>query len=105
MRGHKCARIDFFDYIFHLSNFQAGDYRVKNGLIERARGLLLAGNHEPLINYDSLGKDARLSAPTPDPYLPMLYVLGVRRNDGEVSFLVEGFDGGSVSMLSFVVAE
>jgi 4,5-DOPA dioxygenase extradiol len=72
---------------------------------ERVRGLLLEGNHEPLITYESLGKDAMLSAPTPDHYLPMLYVLAVRRKDDEVSFPVEGFDGGSVSMLSVVVAE
>ncbi len=72
---------------------------------ERVRGLLLEGNHEPLITYESLGKDAMLSAPTPDHYLPMLYVLAVRKEDDEVSFPVEGFDGGSVSMLSVVVTE
>ena len=67
---------------------------------ERARGLLRSGDHEPLINYESLGKDARLSAPTPDHYLPLLYVLALQRADDKVSFPVEGFDGGSVSMLS-----
>ena len=67
---------------------------------ERARGLLRSGDHEPLINYESLGKDARLSAPTPDHYLPLLYVIALRRGNDEVSFPVEGFDGGSISMLS-----
>jgi 4,5-DOPA dioxygenase extradiol len=67
---------------------------------ERARGLLLSGDHEPLINYESLGEDARLAAPTPDHYLPLLYVLALRRQDDAVSFPVEGFDGGSISMLS-----
>jgi len=66
---------------------------------ECARGLLLAGNHQPLINYESLGTDARLSIPTPDHYLPLIYVLGLQRENDEVSFPVEGFDGGSVSML------
>jgi 4,5-DOPA dioxygenase extradiol len=66
----------------------------------RARGLLRSGDHEPLINYESLGKDARLSAPTPDHYLPLLYVIALRRGNDEVSFPVEGFDGGSISMLS-----
>jgi 4,5-DOPA dioxygenase extradiol len=45
-----------------------------------------------------MGKDARLSAPTPDHYLPLIYVLGMQREDDEVTFPVEGFDGGSVSM-------
>jgi len=67
---------------------------------ERARGLLLAGDHEPLVHYESLGKDAMLSAPTPDHYLPLLYVIALRRENDEVSFPVEGFDGGSISMLS-----
>ena len=67
---------------------------------ELARGLMLAGNHEPLINYEALGRDATLSAPTPDHYLPLLYVLALRRQGEEVSFPVEGFDGGSISMLT-----
>jgi 4,5-DOPA dioxygenase extradiol len=70
---------------------------------ERARGLLEAGDHGPLVDYEALGGDARLSAPTPDHYLPLLYVIALRRGDDEVSFPVEGFDGGSVSMLTIRV--
>ncbi|MGZ4886344.1 MAG: 4,5-DOPA-extradiol-dioxygenase [Candidatus Aminicenantales bacterium] len=55
---------------------------------KKARALMLAGD------------DAPLSAPTPDHYLPLLYVLGLRRKDEKVSFPVEGVDGGSVSMLA-----
>jgi 4,5-DOPA dioxygenase extradiol len=67
---------------------------------ERARALLVAGDHGPLVAYETLGRDATLSAPTPDHYLPLLYVCALAR-DGEVpSFPVEGFDGGSVSMLT-----
>ncbi len=65
---------------------------------EKARSLMLSDDHEPLINYESLGKDALLSAPTPDHYLPLLYVLALRREGDEVAFPVEGFDGGSISM-------
>jgi 4,5-DOPA dioxygenase extradiol len=67
---------------------------------ESARELMLTGNHEPLVNYEAGGLDAQLSAPTPDHYLPLLYVLGARRENDEVSFPVEGFDGGSISMLT-----
>jgi 4,5-DOPA dioxygenase extradiol len=67
---------------------------------ERARELLLAGDHCPLVGYETLGRDAMLSVPTPDHYLPLLYVIAQMREGDEVSFPVEGFDGGSISMLS-----
>jgi 4,5-DOPA dioxygenase extradiol len=66
----------------------------------QARELLLAGDDDPLINYEQLGRDARLSAPTPDHFLPLLYVIALRREGEPVSFPVEGFDGGSISMLT-----
>ena len=40
------------------------------------------------------------SMPTPDHYLPLLYVIATRQPDDPVSFPVEGVDGGSVSMLA-----
>jgi len=66
----------------------------------QARELLLAGDDGPLIAYEDLGLDAMLSAPTPDHYLPLLYVIAQRRQGEEVRFPVEGFDGGSISMLA-----
>lgn len=69
----------------------------------RVRGLLLAGDHEPLVKYETLGREALLSIPTPDHYLPLLYVIGARQSDDEVTFPVEGVDGGSISMLTVQV--
>lgn len=66
----------------------------------RVRELLAQHQHEPLIAYDSLGRDALLAVPTPDHYLPLLYVLGLRRGEDALTFPVQGFDGGSVSMLA-----
>ena len=66
----------------------------------KARELILADNHEPLVFYESLGRDALLSAPTPDHYLPLVYILALKREGEAVSFPVEGFDGGSISMTS-----
>jgi 4,5-DOPA dioxygenase extradiol len=65
-----------------------------------AREMISSGNHEPLIDYELLGKDALLSAPTPEHYLPLLYILALQRDGEQASFPVEGFDGGSISMLS-----
>ena len=65
-----------------------------------ARDLMLAGEFSPLVNYETLGRNALLSIPTPDHYLPLLYVLGCRQKDETIRFPVEGVDGGSISMLS-----
>jgi len=65
-----------------------------------ARELLLKGEDGPLVKYETLGRDALLSAPTPEHYLPLLYVMALRRAGEAVSFPVDGFDGGSISMLT-----
>lgn len=59
-----------------------------------------AAKFGPLVEYEQLGSDAMLSAPTPDHYLPLLYVLAQHQPGEPVSFPVNGFDGGSISMLS-----
>jgi 4,5-DOPA dioxygenase extradiol len=69
----------------------------------RAKELLLAGDHTPLIDYESLGSDAMLSIPTPEHYLPLLYVAAQQRAGETVSFPIDGIEGGSLSMLSVVV--
>jgi len=68
-----------------------------------ARGLMLAGDVTPLVDYESLGRDARLAIPTPDHYLPLLYVIGARQQGEAITFPVEGVDGGSISMLAVEV--
>jgi len=65
----------------------------------RVRQALAAGDDVSLCAYETWGKDALLSCPTPDHYLPLLYIVGLRREGEVVSFPVEGFDGGSMSML------
>jgi len=67
---------------------------------QKARELMAAADHAPLIGYETLGQDALLSAPTPDHYLPLLYVLAQQQAGDDVSFPVDGFDGGSISMTS-----
>ena len=67
---------------------------------QQARAFLLAGNDAKLLRYELLGRDALLSVPTPEHYLPLVYVLGLRRAEDKVTFPVAGFDGGSISMLT-----
>ena len=70
---------------------------------KEARELIIEGKDRELVDYRSMGEDARLSVPTPDHFLPLLYILGLRREHEQVSFPVEGIEGGSLSMLSVCV--
>jgi 4,5-DOPA dioxygenase extradiol len=67
---------------------------------EQVRRHLVARDHAPLVSYPMLGADARLAVPTPEHYLPLLYVIALARDDDVISFPVDGIDGGSVSMLA-----
>ncbi|HET8555162.1 MAG TPA: 4,5-DOPA dioxygenase extradiol [Rhodanobacteraceae bacterium] len=64
------------------------------------RDLVQQNDHHALVNYASLGRDAGLSIPTPEHYLPLLYVLGASEKGETASFPAEGIEGGSISMLS-----
>jgi len=66
----------------------------------RLRALITARDFDAVVAYEAMGEDAALAAPTPDHFLPLLYVLAQHEADEPLSFPVEGFDGGSVSMLS-----
>jgi|SRR4051812_10406568 4,5-DOPA dioxygenase extradiol len=67
----------------------------------RVRELLLAEEYSPVVDYENqLGREADLAVPTPDHYLPLLYVVGTRTPSEPLTFPVEGVDGGSVSMLA-----
>lgn len=42
--------------------------------------------------------DGRMSHPTPDHWLPLIYALGATDRDDAVTYPIEGFDAGSLSM-------
>jgi 4,5-DOPA dioxygenase extradiol len=67
------------------------------------RQALARRDHAALIDYTAFGADARMSVPSPDHYLPLLYVLGTQAAEDEVSTVADGFQYGSLDMLSFAV--
>ena len=67
---------------------------------QETRDRILSGDARALIAYESLGRDATLSIPTPDHFLPLLYVLAACQPRDAASFPVAGVDGGSISMLA-----
>jgi 4,5-DOPA dioxygenase extradiol len=79
---------------------QVGAYPWAVRFDERVRRGLEARDYQSLVGYRELGEDARLSIPTPEHYLPLLYCMGIIEPDDALSFPVEGIAGGSISMLS-----
>jgi 4,5-DOPA dioxygenase extradiol len=66
----------------------------------RLKGLIQLGDHEAIIGYSKLGRSARLAVPTPEHYLPLLYVLGVQDKADDVAFFADKVTLGSMSMRS-----
>lgn len=67
------------------------------------RDMLEKGDHAGLVHYEALGDDARLSVPSPDHYLPLLYVIAQQAPGEPISFPVTGLHMASLSMLSFQI--
>lgn len=70
---------------------------------DRFKNLITTGDHKPLINYESLGKEAMLAIPTPEHYLPLLYTLGLKGNKDNISFFNDKAVAGSLTMTSVKV--
>lgn len=68
----------------------------------RATALIEANDVAALCDYQDL-PDAELAVPTPEHYLPLLYVLGVRQPDDRLKFFNDFTEMGSMSMRSFVL--
>ena len=64
---------------------------------------LLHRDFDPLIRYEKSGSDALRAIPTPEHYLPLLTVLGTITEKDNISFPVQGSEGGSISMLSIQI--
>ena len=67
---------------------------VKKAVTER--------DDQKLVAFDKFGELGKLAHPSYDHYLPLLYSLGLRLPTDEVGFFNDGFDLGSISMLSWM---
>ena len=67
---------------------------------DKFKNLISKGDHKPLINYESLGKEALLAVPTPEHYLPLLYTLGLKGKKDSIAFFNDKAVAGSLTMTS-----
>lgn len=71
---------------------------------ETFKKLITNGDHQSLIHYERLGQAAKLSVPTPEHYLPLLYTIGLQDKSDEVSIFNDKTLMGSISMTSVMMA-
>lgn len=83
------------------SNAKPYDWAIE--FDEQAKLLIDAGDHHSLVHYEKLGKAAQLSIPTPEHYLPLLYILGLQEEHECVEFFNEEMAFGSGSMRSLLI--
>lgn len=62
-----------------------------------------ARDHNTLMHYENQGEAARMSVPTPEHYLPLLYVLAQQDAADTATIPTDGIELGSISMLSVLI--
>lgn len=67
--------------------------------------LITNNDHQSLIKYNGLGREMALSVPTPEHYLPLLYTLGLKEENEQLSFFNDKTVMGSISMTSFKIGK
>jgi len=92
---HNLYQIDFNE------NAKPFDWAVE--FDETVKTRLQTHDYEGLIDYTKLGGAAKLSVPTNDHYLPMLYSLGLTEKNEPLTFTYEEIQNASISMRCFQV--
>jgi 4,5-DOPA dioxygenase extradiol len=96
---HNLRLVDF-------ANFNKVDYGFDWAIEARAKSnaFLLDGNFQALIDYEKQSKAFQLAIPTPDHYLPLIYALGLKNSNEEISLFNDKLLAGSLSMTSVKIS-
>ncbi|MFC6635731.1 4,5-DOPA dioxygenase extradiol [Microbulbifer taiwanensis] len=82
----------------------AEPYDWASAFNDRVRNALIDGDHGFLIHCEQAGAEARLSIPTAEHFLPLLYILGASDGGDKLEFPCDGIALGAISMLSVLYA-
>ena len=67
---------------------------------QKMKKFILDGNHQELINYKSQGSAFNLAIPTPEHFLPLLYILALQEKNEKLSIFNDKAVAGSLTMTS-----
>ncbi|MHA4806678.1 4,5-DOPA-extradiol-dioxygenase [Flavitalea flava] len=82
---------------------RGGGYDWAIAMNERLKKLILDGDHAALANFEGLGKEGKLAIPTPEHYLPLLYILALQEKNETIAFFNDKAIGGSLTMTSLKI--
>jgi len=83
-----------------MIDWRGGAYDWALSFDQRLKTWIEQGDHDALIHYEKHGREAALSIPTEEHYLPLLYVLALQQPGEQVQFFNEQVIMGSISMRS-----
>lgn len=70
---------------------------------EKINNFILNNNHQSLINYKSNGRSFELAIPTPEHFLPLLYILASKDKNDKVALFNDKAIAGSLTMTSVII--
>jgi 4,5-DOPA dioxygenase extradiol len=70
----------------------------------KMKKFILDGDHQSLIDYRSRGKAFDLAIPSPEHYLPLLYILALQEKNEQISLFNDKAVAGSLTMTSLKIA-
>jgi 4,5-DOPA dioxygenase extradiol len=89
------------EFSIRTGNAQPYDWAARFDQLVREK--LVERRWDELVDYLSLSPDVEFAVPTPDHFLPLLYVLGAADPAESLSFPIEAIDRGSMAMRSVVI--
>jgi len=92
---HNLRLVDFYNMDIDNYGF---DWAIEAR--EKVNSYLLDENFQALIDYEKQGQALQLAIPTPEHYLPLIYTLGLKEKQEELSLFNDKLLGGSLSMTS-----
>jgi 4,5-DOPA dioxygenase extradiol len=72
---------------------------------EKMKKYILSGSHNHLIEYESQGKEFNLAIPTPEHFLPLLYILSLQEKNEKITLFNDKPVMGSLTMTSLKVSK
>jgi len=92
---HNLGRIDW--------NMQSGGYPWAVSFDAYIKNKILSHDFDDVVHFERAGDAAKLAVPTPDHFLPLLYVLGASLPEDQIRVINEACMMGSMSMTSYLI--